>query len=260
MRDRVAALAAAVWLLSLGPAVGQDATTRTDSDPTRPVLFSVRPEFSQITDDFWRWQIIARYDRAAMRQRRWLSGQRGLLLRFEMPLAFSGLAAGPGAPRETAGGLGDAYAQVLTVPWISGRFALAGGTGLFIPTATDRTLGSGKVTLAPVVAPVWFLRGRGMFYLKFQDFISVAGDDERADAHFFLITPTLIHKLTARSWILVDVESRTDWLADVSGVKTGVQFGYILPAGFGVWVKPEVWAGAGRGGEWNFKTGLVWYR
>jgi hypothetical protein len=254
LRGIFVAVAAAVCLLPGGNAWAQDAA-RTDSDPTRPVLFSVRPEYFGVGDGIWRSQIIARYDQAALRKRRWLSGQRGLLLRFEIPIAFAG-ASGVAS----RAGLGDAYAQMLLIPRLSGRFALVAGSGLIVPTATSPALGTGKWALAPAVVPVWFLRGAGMFYVKFQDFVSIAGDDDRADYHFLLITPTLIHRLGSASWVLLDTESRTDWSRDRTGVKSGVQFGRILPNGIGVWLKPEVWWGGDRGGDWNFKTGIVWYR
>jgi hypothetical protein len=242
LRGIFVAVAAAVCLLPGGNAWAQDAA-RTDSDPTRPVLFSVRPEYFGVGDGIWRSQIIARYDQAALRKRRWLSGQRGLLLRFEIPIAFAG-ASGVAS----RAGLGDAYAQMLLIPRLSGRFALVAGSGLIVPTATSPALGTGKWALAPAVVPVWFLRGAGMFYVKFQDY------------HFLLITPTLIHRLGSASWVLLDTESRTDWSRDRTGVKSGVQFGRILPNGIGVWLKPEVWWGGDRGGDWNFKTGIVWYR
>jgi len=200
--------------------------------------------------------VIGRYDRALVRNRRWLGGKRGLLLRFEVPVAFSET---PSSGR--ANGLGDSYGQFLTIPHLSRRFALAVGSGLFIPTATSKGLGTGKWTLAPAVVPVWFLRGRGMLFVKFQDVVSVAGDEARPDAHFLLITPTLIHKLTRRSWVLLDSESLTDWRQDGrTGIKSGVQLGYLLPQGIGLWIKPEIWWGPHQSGEWNLKTGLVWYR
>ena len=248
------AVVAAVCLLPGGNAFAQT-EARTDSDPTRPVLFSVRPEYFGVGDGIWRSQIIARYDQAALRKRRWLSGQRGLLLRFEVPVAFAGASG-----RASSAGLGDTYAQVLLIPKLSGRFALVAGTGVLMPTATSPALGTAKWTLAPAVVPVWFLRGTGMFYVKFQDFISVAGDEARPEHHFLLITPTLIRRIGGASWILADTESRTDWERDRTGVKSGLQVGHILPNGIGVWIKPEAWWGGDRGGDWNLKTGIVWYR
>jgi hypothetical protein len=221
-----------------------------------PILFSVRPEFAKPADGVWRMQLIGRFDMATLRKRRWFSGKRGMLLRFEVPLSSAD------TPNiSTQAGLGDAYGQMLTVPWASGRFAFVAGSGLSFPTATDTALGTGKLTVAPAIAPVWIMRGAGMTYVKVQNFTSVAGDDARPDLNFLLITPTFIHTVGRRSWVLLDTETRTDWLQDRrTGVKSGIQFGSILPDGIGLWVKPEVWWGPNRDGQWNLKTGIVWYR
>jgi hypothetical protein len=243
------------WLTCVRPASAQTATP-TDSDPTRPIFFSIRPEFYRIADQSWRSLLIARYDQAVVRRRRWFSGKRGLLLRFEAPLAVAST-----APGDTSAGLGDLYGQVLLVPLISGRFGVVAGTGLSIPTATNARLGSGKWTLAPVVAPLWFMPGGGLAYLKVQEFMSIAGAADRADVNFLLVTPTVIRRVGRSSWILADTETRTDWQRDgTTSVKSGIQFGRILPDGIGLWVKPEIWWSRNQGGEWNLKTGLVWYR
>src|SRR3954447_8556824 len=103
MRLRAIALTAALCLLAAWPAAAQE-ETRSDSDPLHPVLFSVRPEFYKPADGVWRAQGIARYDMVTVRKRRWFSGQRGMLWRFELPLA----SADTPAPSSSTG-LGDAY-------------------------------------------------------------------------------------------------------------------------------------------------------
>jgi hypothetical protein len=255
MRLRFVPLALCLCLFAGASARAQEPSTKTDSDLTRPILYSIRPEYFRVDDGVWRMQVVSRYDTAIRRNRIWLGGKRGMLIRLELPVVTS---EAPSAGTQT--GLGDAYAQVLSIPFNNGRFAYVVGTGLFLPTATDRILGAGKVTLAPAFAPIWFLRGRGMFYVKLQDFISVAGADDRPDASFFLVTPTLMHTLPRRSWILLDTETTTNWhQGGKTGVKSGVQFGKIA-RGFGLWLKPEVWWGPNRAGRWNLKTGLVIYR
>jgi hypothetical protein len=99
-----------------------------------------------------------------------------------------------------------------------------------------------------------------MAYLKVQDYVSVAGDDARPSVHFLLVTPTFIRSVGTRSWLLLDTEAKTDWETDRTSVKSGLQLGHIRHGGIGLWLKPEVtWAGDRRG-DWNVKTGLVWYR
>ncbi|HTI36077.1 MAG TPA: hypothetical protein VL484_00850 [Vicinamibacterales bacterium] len=242
-------------LAAAAPASAQNtAVAANDSDPTRPILFSLRPEFYRIGDDAWRMQIVNRYDTALVRNRPILGGKRGMLLRFELPVSVSET---PSLPARA--GIGDAYGQVLLVPHLTRRFAFVAGSGLSIPTASAAQLGSGKWTLAPAAIPLWFVP-RGLFYVKAQDFVSVAGDASRPDINFLLITPTWITRAGRRSWVLVDTETKSDWQRNGrTSIKSGVQFGAIW-RGVGVWVKPEVPWGPNRDGLWTIKTGLVWYR
>ena len=83
-------------------------------------------------------------------------------------------------PDGTSAGLGDIYAQALFLPYRKGKFVWAMGSGAFLPTATHRRLGTGKLTVAPVVAPVWFIPKRGFFFVKVQDYFSVAGEERPA--------------------------------------------------------------------------------
>ena len=256
MRVRTLVLGAALCLLTRVAPLAAQARTRSDSDPTAPIFFSVRPEYSSVAPGVSRLVLIARYDAAVLAERRWLPGRRALLLRFEVPIAGSDDA----GPASASGG-GDAYAQALSVLWRSGRVAVVGGTGFSAPTATDALLGSGKWVVAPSVAPIWFIAGGGMAYVKVQDFASVAGDRARPDFHYLLITPTVIRPVGRSFWVLLDSETKTDWLLDGrTGVKSGAQFGAIVARGVGMWVKPEVWWGPNRSGRWNLKGGVIWYR
>jgi len=232
------------------------AAVENDANPTRAVLFSLRPEIYRPADGITQAALIVRYDQASLRQRRWLPGKRGVVLRFEVPVAYTD--AGDALQQS---GLGDAYAQVLSIPYFTRTFAFFAGTGLKIPTATDRLLGTGKWIIAPAAGPIWFLHGRGLFFVKFQNLTSIAGDSTRPDVNTLLITPTFIQTVKRRWWILADSETSTNWQRDGrTGLKSGVQFGRISFANFGLWAKPELYWGPNRDGRWNLKFGLVWYR
>jgi hypothetical protein len=228
---------------------------RNDSDPTRAVFFSIRPELTGLDSDVTRSALIFRYDQAALRKRRWLPGQRGVILRFEVPIAYARIGA-----RESAG-LGDAYAQLLIAPHLTSKFAYVVGTGLVLPTASDDGLGAGGWILAPAGGPVWFFRGRGLLFIKLQNSISVGHDPERPATNVFVFTPTLVRTFAGQWWALADTETRTNWLRDGrTGFKSGLQIGRALGSRAGVWVKPEAWWGPNQDGSWNLKFGLVWYR
>jgi hypothetical protein len=229
---------------------------KNDTDPTRPVLFSIRPEVFHPAPGFTQGALTFRYDRAAFRQRRWLPGRRGTISRFELPVATTSV---EGFPSQS--GLGDAYAQLLLIPYLSRRFAFVAGSGLILPTATGNLLGTGKWVAAPAVGPVWLFPGRGMLFVKVQNLTSFAGDAGRPDINALLITPSLLYSVKPGWWVLLDSESRTNWeQAADTAVKTGLQIGHALGSGVGIWVKPELFWGQTRDGRWNLKFGIVWYR
>ncbi len=233
-----------------------NAAVENDSNPTRPVLFSIRPELYAPAPSVSQGAVIFRYDQATFVQRRWLPGRRGVILRFELPVRYTQAGS---SPRQT--GLGDAYAQLLVAPYFSRRFAFVVGSGLQAPTASDELLGTGKWTLAPAAAPVWFFPGRGLLFVKLQNLSSIGGDSARPDLNFLLITPTVIFRWQTRWWVLADSETKTDWLLDNrTGVKSGLQLGRILAPQFAAWIKPELWWGPNQSGRWNLKFGLVWFR
>jgi hypothetical protein len=220
------------------------AEAETDSDPTRPVFISVRPEFYNFEHQH-RQLLIGRYDTRF---------RRALILRFELP------AVRIDDGRHATGGLGDAYGQFLLVPYASGRFAFVTGSGFVLPTATDERLGGGKWMAAPLAVPLWRI-ARGLVYLKVQNFISMGGDDARPPVNYLLVTPTYIRAVGTAWWVLADTETKTNWRQDArTGVKSGVQIGRRIAPGVGLWVKPEVWWAANRDGIWNLKVGMVWYQ
>jgi hypothetical protein len=217
MHARAVLAALAIFVMPAGglaqtatnPPDQPSAAVENDANPTRAVLFSLRPEIYRPSEGVTQAALIFRYDQASLRQRRWLPGKRGVLLRFEMPVSYTN----SGDTVQQAG-LGDAYAQAISIPYFSRTFAFFVGTGLKIPTATDQVLGSGKWTLAPLAGPIWFLPTRALFFVKVQELVSIAGDSARPDVNTLLITPVFIQTVKTRWWILVDSETNTNWERD----------------------------------------------
>jgi hypothetical protein len=231
-----------------------EVNVQTDSDPTRPVFFSVRPELYRVGEDVSKLTLTIRYDTALLKTHRVFGGAPGVILRFEVP------AVGAEANGQRQVGLGDAYGQFLVMPYVKGGFGWVVGSGFVLPTATDTLLGGSKWVLAPVAVPVWRFP-RGLFFVKVQNFASIAGDPGRPDLNFLLVTPTLLHVVRRVWWVLADSETRTTWAANGrTGVKSGLQLGRRIAPGVGFWIKPEVWWGPNRDGQWNLKFGLIWYQ
>jgi hypothetical protein len=229
---------------------------QNEEDPTRAVFLSVRNELFNLQDGAWINAVTLRKDQALFKKRGWLGGKVGILTRFDLPQVTSHLG---GA---THAGLGDVYGQVVYVPWLTPRFALATGSGMTFPTATDKTLGGGQWRIAPLIAPVWYLPPKkGFFLVKFQQFVSFAGDRDRPDSTFLLTTPQLLYRFRRRWWLLADTEMKTDWERDNhASFRSGFGIGRIVSSRYGLLIKPEVPWGGHREGDWTLRISLTRYR
>jgi len=220
-----------------------------DTDPTKPVLFSVREEFYDLPGDRWQNVVFLRRDALALKKKKLPGHARGLILRADLPLVSFDDGAG------TTNGLGDLYAQALMVPQVSPGFMVAVGTGLGVPTATDDKLGRGKWIASPAVVPVWFFPHRGYAYVKVQDWISFAGGGGRPDVHYLTVTPTWLRRIGAKWWTLLDAESTTNWERDdQSSFRAGVLMGKMLSSRHGLSVKVEIPFGGFQQTDWAVKT------
>lgn len=226
-----------------------------DDNPTRAVFFSVREEYRNLVGGAWNNRLILRRDKVVLKGKR-LGGRTGFILRTDVPITTTHLGAA------THMGLGDIYAQALYIPHLSRKFAFVTGSGIVLPTATHKTLGQGKWQLAPLAVPVWFLsRNRGYFYVKFQEYISIAGVSDRPDVNALFITPTLNY-IPARRWLIqADAESRTNWKnQNRTDFRVGFGAGRVITHKFFLGIKCEVPIGPTRSGDWTLKVTNIFYR
>jgi len=225
-----------------------------DDNPTRAVFFSIRDEYRNLRNGAWNNRVILRKDTVVLKGKR--AGATGFLLRTDVPIATTHLGS------ETKTGLGDIYAQALYIPYLSRKFAFVTGTGIVLPTATNKTLGQGKWQVAPLAVPVWFLpQKKGYFFVKFQDYISVAGVGDRPDVHALFINPSLNYILNRRWLIQADAESRTNWKNDNrTDFRVGFGAGKVITHRFFLGVKCEVPIGPTRSGDWTLKVINIFYR
>ena len=229
--------------------------TGADTDPTKPVVFSVREEFYNPKGDLWRYAFILRADKAILKNKGKLSGKRGFLLRSDLPIVI----ARAGGSENM--GLGDLYAQALWFPYLTRKFGFATGSGLSAPTATGKLLGTGKWQIAPAAIPVWFFDRKGLFFVKFQDYISCAGNGNRTDIHYTNVDATLLWKFRKRWWVVTDTEMNANWKKGGSTwFKSGLLVGRMINPTFGVWFKPEIPYGRESGGGWILKSSFFWVR
>jgi hypothetical protein len=260
---RAPALLASCVVSVFGPvaARGQDpappaAQAAEQDDPTKAVFFSIRNEYFSLTRGAWTNALILRSDRVFLRTNSRLGGRAGILTRFDVPIVAAHL----GNVEDI--GLGDLYAQALYVPWLTRRFALAGGTGLTLPTATEKTLGLGKWQIAPVLAPVWFLPQRkGFFFIRFHGHLSFAGDEDRRDVTTLEIVPLMLWNLRRGWWTIIDTNALIDFEGeDQISYRTGVELGRVMGRAWGVAIKPEIPWGPDRRGDWKVVAIVTRYR
>ena len=244
-----------------GAASGQEpaarvAETPDQENPTKAVLFSVRNEYFNLARGAWTNALIFRSDRVLLRTRPRLGGKAGVLTRFDLPI----VAADVGNVGDV--GLGDLYAQAAYVPWLTPGFAIAGGTGLTLPTATEKTLGLGKWQVAPALVPVWFFpQQRGFFLLRFQGHLSFAGDDDRRDVRTLEIVPLVLWNFRRGWWTLIDTNALVDWEGDDQvSYRTGVELGHVVNRAWGLAIKPEIPWGTDRRGDWKVVAFVTRYR
>ena len=217
----------------------------SDTDPTKPVLFSLRNAYYDLGGDLWQNVVVLRRDRLLLRRTEFPGHARGVLTRIELPVVSFHTAAG------TTIGLGDLYAQGLVLPNISGNFFMATGMGLVLPTASENTLGGGKWIAAPAIVPIWRFQRKGFSYVKLQDFISFAGASDRDDVHYLSVRPAFLWRLSQRWWTFLDAELTTDWKQDAqSSARTGALLGYMVSRRVGLSVKVGQYYGDHRQAHW----------
>ncbi|MEW6440087.1 MAG: hypothetical protein AB1640_04050 [bacterium] len=248
-------LIAILWAAA-GQAGQEEDEPSNDTDPTKPVFFSVRDEYYNIQKGVWTNIGILRADRLVFPQISPFGNSRGSILRFEIPIRTVDI----GIDSET--GLGDLYAQALVIPAPRRGFTVAYGTGLVFPTATGELLGKEKWHLAPLLIPVQFFPERkGLALVKLQDWVSFAGDDEREDVHDFTVTPTALYRLTRRWFVLADSEAKVDWLeSHHTSCKSGLEIGYMFSKRLGAWIKGEIPWGQFREGDWILRATVFFTR
>lgn len=237
------------------PAPAPTPETLSEADPTKPMLWVIRNEYRDLKNGAWANTLLFRHDRFSFRNLKVKGGAKGFVLRFDVPLnvVHNGTV--------TKAGLGDIYAQALFIPRISRKFAFSVGTGITLPTATSDSLGQGKLVVAPVAVPLWYLAKRKrLITLRFQHFVSVAGKSRRADVNYTIVDPFIGWSLNRRSWIFTNTELKRDWKSKRNSATTGVQLGWMLSDQVGFWIKPEVPWGQGRTGGFNLKVGMFRFR
>ena len=222
--------------------------TTAEEDPTKPILLSIRDEYRSFRSGGWANTVIFRIDRLVMKNLGFKGGSKGVIVRFDVP--FNTVNRG----NVTQKGLGDLYLQALYLPHLRKKYLIAVGSGMVLPTATDRFLGQGKLIFSPSVVPVWYIAKREQFaFIRVQNYFSVAGKKDRPSVNYLLADPTFVHRISRRWWLSEDTEFKWDWKNKATSGISGLQIGRMVRKGYGFWFKPEIAWGPGRVSDFNLK-------
>ena len=158
-------------------------------------------------------------------------------------------------------GVGDFNVKANWVPYMSKKVGVLLGTEFSFDTASSRTLGSGKHTIAPVVVVAFFLKNGWLFAPAYQHTISYAGDSTRSDIHAGA-TDLYLVKLTKskRNWFILDPTIITDYQNNRASGTLEFEAGQIvgrMMGGIGsLYIRPGVGLGSNRIYNWNLEVGF----
>jgi hypothetical protein len=222
-----------------------------DEDPRSLVIFNLRMQHVELGNGNSTDLLLLRRDAAIPSRRK---GVRLATLRWDLPIGRNYVNG------ESATGLGDLYFQGLNFRTPTKRVAIGTGLAFQLPTATDDLLGSGKWQVVPTIIPLRLLpRPHALFFTKLQNYVSVAGDDDRRDINYLSVVPTFVKILDRRHAVLFDTEMISDWERDGElRWKSGFLYATRLRGNRALWVKAEAPWGEHRFGEWTLRASIAW--
>ena len=163
-----------------------------------------------------------------------LGGGWKLATRFDVPLLLTNFRSGDNLAGHTRFGLGDVLAQALLVQEVTPRFAWVAGLEATIPTATEETMGTGTLQLAPTAAMRW-----GTDELRKGSWIALVGRwnksvvnarDNHSNVNELQLAPVVNIPIT-ETWFL-DLFSSTDIRYNLGEKREGDSGRWFVPFNF----------------------------
>ncbi len=183
-----------------------------------------------------------------------------LALRLQLPLVY----ADPGMSSGVSSGefgTSDLSARVVWRAWNHPRVAAFVGLEFVFPTASDPILGTEKYSLAPIAAAFIQVFDNVFFIPVYQQLISYAGNDQRADLNILRIRPIVLVQLPRRWWALLDPGFLWDLEDDLPTRDTmtiGLEIGRQLTDEFALSGKPSVQVYGTEDFAWAFELSLTY--
>lgn len=160
-------------------------------------------------------------------------------------------------------GLGDTVQSFFFSPKESGPLGLTWGTGpvLYLPTATEETLGAEKWGAGPT-GVVLAQRGPWTYGILANHIWSFAGDDDRSDVNATFLQPFLNYTFPSATTIFLNTETTYDWTAEEAAVPINFGVNQLFTVGghaFQIGAGLRYWADSPDGGpgDIGFRINLV---
>lgn len=156
--------------------------------------------------------------------------------------------------------IGDSSVEVAHVFGLNQRGAWVAKGEMVFDTAARPELGTGQNVLKGTLIYAKFLKGGSIFAPAVVQSNSLWGEDDRADVNLTTFDFYYVPKLSdPRNLITYDPSLNFDWENNTEFAGLAVTFGRVLGPHFGgngiLFVKPSVFAGSERPGDWGMEVG-----
>jgi hypothetical protein len=156
--------------------------------------------------------------------------------------------------------IGDFSVEVAHVFGLNQRGAWVAKGEMVFDTAARPELGTGQNVLKGTLIYAKFLKGGSIFAPAVVQSNSLWGEDDRADVNLTTFDFYYVPKLSdPRNLITYDPSLNFDWENNKEFAGLAITFGRVLGPQFGgkgiLFVKPSVFAGSERPGDWGMEVG-----
>jgi hypothetical protein len=207
---RIAAFAAAACLSCAAYAQSPEHAENTGQDPTQPVTrVDIRAKFIDQPGGHESEVLTLRADRPFS-----LGGGWKLSTRFDLPFMGNDTLSPDNPNADYEFGLSDMLIQALFITPPKGKWALAFGTQLILPTASEDQMGSGRMQLVPTFAAIRQIPSisRGTFAgILVRETASFGASNGRADINRMSVQPIFNWNLKDAWFVTFSPEMQIDF-------------------------------------------------